>query len=642
MKVFQAERDDYESKFDVFRKRSSEYHNEVNSNQHVKRKKIEILNSKESDDNQASIDNCSILNTGNNSDTNKADLKPLKKTEKFIIESKTGQVLSELDTEVNFKEEIESQPDKNAATGAVPQEICGQAMQNFPGEQMEILDTLTSDCSESKLMTHESLSGRDDYESKFDVFRKKSSEYHNELNSNQHVKRKKIEILNKVNFKEEIESQPDKNAATGAVPQEICGQAMQNFPGEQMEILDTLTSDCSESKLMTHESLSGRDDYEKVNFKEEIESQPDKNAATGAVPQEICGQAMQNFPGEQMEILDTLTSDCSESKLMTHESLSGRDDYESKFDVFRKRSSEYHNEVNSNQHVKRKKIEILNSKESDDNQASIDNCSILNTGNNSDTNKADLKPLKKTEKFIIESETGQVLSEFPSNTIFAKPDGKNTLLKIQILNGTIYLDSGRKSICENAPVLKITETRLMNCDSSNSSPIRHDHALHTKNNTNFSVNVSVLENKRDENENISGMFKMKHQKNAPDVLMEKDLSLDHLFGANVKTHFDHKCRNENLIQHKMQNVEGNKDSNTVDFDCNRQCYKQVYQEMRKPNDLQNIMHNKSKKREIRKFDTKNIHLKMKKQWHVQNETSKECSRCINGEGFVSRPSFGAM
>ncbi|GIY62007.1 hypothetical protein CEXT_347531 [Caerostris extrusa] len=131
-----------------------------------------------------------------------------------------------------------------------------------------------------------------------------------------------------------------------------------------------------------------------VNFKEEIESQPDKNAATGAVPQEICGQAMQNFPGEQMEILDTLTSDCSESKLMTHESLSGRDDYESKFDVFRKKSSEYHNEVNSNQHVKRKKIEILNSKESDDNQASIDNCSILNTGNNSDTNKADLKPLK--------------------------------------------------------------------------------------------------------------------------------------------------------------------------------------------------------------------------------------------------------
>ncbi|GIY62005.1 hypothetical protein CEXT_347521 [Caerostris extrusa] len=331
-----------------------------------------------------------------------------------------------------------------------PQEICGQAMQNFPGEQMEILDTLTSDCSESKLMTHESLSGRDDYESKFDVFRKKSSEYHNEVNSNQHVKRKKIEILNKVNFKEEIESQPDKNAATGAVPQEICGQAMQNFPGEQMEILDTLTSDCSESKLMTHESLSGRDDYEskfdvfrkksseyhnevnsnqhvkrkkieilnKVNFKEEIESQPDKNAATGAVPQEICGQAMQNFPGEQMEILDTLTSDCSESKLMTHESLSGRDDYESKFDVFRKRSSEYHNEVNSNQHVKRKKIEILNSKESDDNQASIDNCSILNTGNNSDTNKADLKPLKKTEKFIIESKTGQVLSELDTEVNF--------------------------------------------------------------------------------------------------------------------------------------------------------------------------------------------------------------------------------
>ncbi|GIY61999.1 hypothetical protein CEXT_347491 [Caerostris extrusa] len=99
-----------------------------------------------------------------------------------------------------------------------------------------------------------------------------------------------------------------------------------------------------------------------------------------------------------------------------------------------------------------------------------------------------------------------------------------------------------------------------------------------------------------ENEKNSGMFKMKHQKNAPDVLMEEDLSLDHLFGANVKTHFDHKCRNENLIQHEMQIVEGNKDSNTVDFDCNRQCYKQVYQEMRNPNDLQNIMHNKSKKK----------------------------------------------
>ncbi|GIX69820.1 hypothetical protein CDAR_17731 [Caerostris darwini] len=340
-----------------------------------------------------------------------------------------------------------------------------------------------------------------------------------------------------------------------------------------------------------------------VNFKEEIESQPDKNAATGAVPQENCGQAMQNFPGKQMEILDTLTTDGSESKRMTDESLSDRDDYESKFNVFRKRSSEYHNEVNSNQHVKRKKIEILNSKESDDNQASIDNCSILNTGNNSDTNEADLKLLKKTEKFIIESNTGQVLSEFPSTTIYAKPDGKNTLLKIQILNATIYLDSGRKSICENAPVLKITETRLMDCDPSNSSSIRHDHALYTKNNTNFSVNVTVLENKRDENENISGMFKMKHQKNAPDVLMEKDLSLDHLFGANVKTHFDHKCRNENVIQHTMQNVEGNKDSNTVDFDCNRQCYKQVYQEMRNHNDLQNIMHNESKKREIRKWDT---------------------------------------
>ncbi|GIY61997.1 hypothetical protein CEXT_347481 [Caerostris extrusa] len=53
----------------------------------------------------------------------------------------------------------------------------------------------------------------------------------------------------------------------------------------------------------------------------------------------------------------------------------------------------------------------------------------------------------------------------------------------------------------------------------------------------------------------------------------------------------------------MQNVEGNKDSNTVDFDCNNQCYKQVYQEMRNPNDLQNIMHNESKKREIRKCDT---------------------------------------
>ncbi|GIX81683.1 hypothetical protein CEXT_75941 [Caerostris extrusa] len=262
------------------------------------------------------------------------------------------------------------------------------------------------------------------------------------------------------------------------------------------------------------------------------------------------------------------------------------------------------NEVISSHHMKRRKVEI-SGKESDANQASIDNGSILNTGNISGTKKADIKLLNKTNKNIVNSTTGEIYTESLSNSFWAMPDGKNTLLQIQALKGTIYYNAGRKRFHGNAdvPPLQITERYLLDCDSSTGSSNKHDKVLFAKNNVSFAklslpVNLTVLENKINENENTSSMPKMKLQKNTPDVFMKRDLSPSHIFRPNVKSHFDHKCQNKNL-QNETRILGRNKDNNAVEFDCkhgNDQFYKQIDQELGSHNDLEN------KNGEIKKWD----------------------------------------
>ncbi|GIY88520.1 hypothetical protein CDAR_187091, partial [Caerostris darwini] len=264
----------------------------------------------------------------------------------------------------------------------------------------------------------------------------------------------------------------------------------------------------------------------------------------------------------------------------------------------------HESEVISCNLVKRRKVEI-SGKESDANQASIDNGSILNTGNISGTKKVDIKLLSKTNKNITDSTTGEIYTESLSNSFWAMPDGKNTLLKIHVLNGTIYYNAGRKRIYGNAdvPSLKITDRYLLDCDSSADSSNKHDKVLFAKNNVSFAklslpVNLTVLENKINENENTSSMPKMKLQKNTPDVFMKRDLSPSHIFRANAKSHFDHKCQNKNL-QNETQILGRNKDNNAVEFDCkhdNDQFYKQIDQELGSHNDLEN------KNGKIKKWD----------------------------------------
>ncbi|GIX93399.1 hypothetical protein CEXT_302151 [Caerostris extrusa] len=207
------------------------------------------------------------------------------------------------------------------------------------------------------------------------------------------------------------------------------------------------------------------------------------------------------------------------------------------------------NEVILSHHMKRRKVEI-SGKESDANQASIDNGSILNTG----TKKGDI-----TNKNIVQSTTGEIYTESLSNSFWVMPDA----------------------------------------GSSN----KHDKVLFAKNNVSFAklslpVNLNVLENKINENENTSSMPKMKLQKNTPDVFMKRDLAPSHIFRPNVKSHFDHKCQNKNL-QNETRILGRNKDNNAVEFDCkhgNDQFYKQIDQELGSHNDLEN------KNGEIKKWD----------------------------------------
>ncbi|GIY90089.1 HSF_DOMAIN domain-containing protein [Caerostris extrusa] len=204
--------------------------------------------------------------------------------------------------------------------------------------------------------------------------------------------------------------------------------------------------------------------------------------------------------------------------------------------------------------VPREKIEIPSSKESDTNQSLIDNGSILN---NSVATTVDLKPFNATNKFIIENTTNQILAEYPSDRFYIKPDGKNILLEIRVLNGTLYHYTGRKRIRETVETVNISDRLLLDSCPLFSYSNQYWNTLSTENNFNscLPIRMGILENGINEIQKISRVFDITRHKNSPDDSMQRNSPQSHIFRANAEAHFNHECPIENLSRVKWETWE---------------------------------------------------------------------------------------
>ncbi|GIY01577.1 HSF_DOMAIN domain-containing protein [Caerostris darwini] len=252
-------------------------------------------------------------------------------------------------------------------------------------------------------------------------------------------------------------------------------------------------------------------------------------------------------------------------------------------------------------------LAIPSSKESDTNQSLIDNGFILN---NSVATTVDLKPFNATNKFIIENTTNQILAEYPSDRFYIKPDGKNILLEIRVLNGTLYHNTGRKRIRETVETVSISDRLFVDSCPLFSYSNQYWNTLSTENNFNscLPIKMGILENGINEIQKISRVFDITRHKNSTDDSMQRNSPQSHIFRANTEAHFDHEYPIENLSRSEMGNLGRN--NNTIDFD--HRFYNQDYQDFVNVTDSGNT---------IRKFH----------QWDAKNDSFEKYQNlnCIN-------------
>ncbi|GIY90889.1 hypothetical protein CDAR_491071 [Caerostris darwini] len=182
---------------------------------------------------------------------------------------------------------------------------------------------------------------------------------------------------------------------------------------------------------------------------------------------------------EQTENSDTLSANDTANNSQTAENL-----FDGKCDASqKKRSSESRNASN---YVKGQKDEISNRKKSYASQASMENGSISNTSKVHSTKKA----ASKTNEFIIENPSRQILANTLFNRIYIRPSGKQALLEIQVKNGTIYHNSGRKRIRGSTQTFNTTDTILLTFNPSTFSSNQDENSS-----TCLPASVSVVKNK---------------------------------------------------------------------------------------------------------------------------------------------------
>ncbi|KAF8793927.1 hypothetical protein HNY73_001956 [Argiope bruennichi] len=150
--------------------------------------------------------------------------------------------------------------------------------------------------------------------------------------------------------------------------------------------------------------------------------------------------------------------------------------------------------------------------------------------------------------FIVESRTGHILVENPSNKIYIKPNNKNAFIELSIENGSVYQYSGRKRVRDEVCRFSSTDNLMLDCRLVNEYFVE----IESRSNTCLPVKVAVLKKGcNNEQKEIDNYFVIKRKENIPSY-NDYGAFENHILGNNR----DDDCRFKQNEESFAKNSEG--------------------------------------------------------------------------------------
>ncbi|GBL87177.1 hypothetical protein AVEN_270468-1 [Araneus ventricosus] len=122
-----------------------------------------------------------------------------------------------------------------------------------------------------------------------------------------------------------------------------------------------------------------------------------------------------------------------------------------------------------------------------------------------------------SSQFIVETMTGRILVENPSNKIYIKPNDKNAFIELNVENGSVYQYSGRKRVRDEVRRFSSADKLMFDCSVPKECfNMRNNFTeMEYRSNTCLPVKVAVLKNECNEYKEIDNYFVIKRVNNFP-------------------------------------------------------------------------------------------------------------------------------